>query len=179
MRQVQDGILSDCCQVVLVFSNRADAKGLETAAAMGFETRCLESKGVKRTTFDQRLIDLLEPYRVDYLVLAGYMRILSPLLVNRYFERIVNIHPADTRAYQGLHGYEWAHRQRLPATSITVHLVDEGVDTGPVLARRKVDLQGTRSLEDIQCRGLAVEHQFYSETLRQLFSGESNRTKEA
>ncbi len=71
------------------------------------------------------------------------MRILSPAVIERYRHRIINIHPADTRAYQGMHGYEWAFfEQRLEQTTISVHLVDEGVDTGRILAQRRVDLRG-------------------------------------
>ena len=76
------------------------------------------------------------------------------------------VHPADTARHQGLHGYEWAFDQRLPATRITVHLVDEGLDTGRVLAQREVDLRGAETLAEVERRGLAVEHQLYPEALK-------------
>jgi len=171
LKNARDGILKECCEVVLVFSNRADAGGLATARGFGLETRCIESKGRKRLGFDRQLVELLEPYDPDYLVLAGYMRILSPPVVRRYWNRIVNIHPADTGLYKGLHGYRWAFEQKLETTSITVHLVDEGVDTGPVLGKRVVGLAGADTLEQVEQRGLEVEHEFYSEVLRDLFSG--------
>ena len=98
------------------------------------------------------------------------MRILSPGVIERYRNRIINIHPADTRAYQGIHGYEWAFEQRLEWTKITVHLVDEGVDTGRILAQRDVDLRGASTLDDIKQRGLRVEHALYSEVLRGVFT---------
>ena len=97
------------------------------------------------------------------------MRILSPQVVRRYAGRVVNIHPADTAQHQGLHGYRWAWDKRLPSTAVTVHLVDEGLDTGPVLAKKTVDLRGARNLEEVEARGLAVEHRFYSQVLRELF----------
>jgi phosphoribosylglycinamide formyltransferase-1 len=96
------------------------------------------------------------------------MRILSPVLVNAFPKRIINIHPADTTAHQGLHGYEWAWENKLPETKITVHFVDEGLDTGSIIAQEIVDLRGVTSLEEVEARGLAIEHKLYSKTLSEL-----------
>jgi phosphoribosylglycinamide formyltransferase-1 len=96
------------------------------AQAMGVETQVIESKGLKRPAFDAKVLDLLQTYQPNFIVLAGYMRILSPLLVQAYPQRIINIHPADTTQHQGLHGYEWAFDNKLASTKITVHYVDEG-----------------------------------------------------
>jgi len=98
------------------------------------------------------------------------MRILSDLFVEAYRGRIINIHPADTARFQGVGGYDWAFDNKLNETKISVHYVDEGVDTGPVIAQEVVDLTGADSLSEVERRGLAVEHRFYSEVLRQLFS---------
>ncbi len=167
--QTQHGILQECCDIVLVFANKPDAPGLRTAQQYGLKIAFVESQGKKREDFDRQVIALLEPYRLDYIVLAGYMRILSPLFVERYRNRIINIHPADTKAYQGIHGYEWAFEHKLETTKITVHFVDEGVDTGTILDQREVDLRGADSLEEIERRGLQVEHEFYSNVLRRVF----------
>ena len=172
LKQARDGMLADCCEVALVFANTAEALGLRVAERYGVATAYIESRGKRRRDFDRQALDLLEPLRLDYLVLAGYMRILSPIVIERYRNRIINIHPADTRVYQGIHGYEWAFEQRLPTTKITVHLVDEGVDSGRILAQRDVDLRGANSLEEVQQRGLRVEHALYSETLRDVFTGQ-------
>ncbi len=169
---VQSGILKDMCEVVLVFSNRADAKGLETAKSYGIDTKVIESSGKKRTEFDKQVIDLLGSYQFDYIVLAGYMRILSPVFVDTYKNRIINIHPADTNLYHGIHGYEWAWESKRDSTKITVHLVDKGVDTGKILSQREVDIKGLTSLEQVEEKGLKVEHEFYSETLNKIFTGE-------
>ena len=93
---------------------------------------------------------------------------LSPEFVRAFTGRIVNIHPADTARHQGLHAYEWAFANQLTETRITVHLVDEGLDTGPVLAQRTVNLEGASTLAEIQRRGLVVEHELYAETLASL-----------
>ena len=167
--QVQDGILKSCCEIVLVFSNKKDAKGLLTASEMGIKTAFIVSKGKKRQTFDQQVIDFIEPLDVDYIVLAGYMRILSPLFTRHFANKIINIHPADTRLHQGLHAYEWPFETKRKQTSITVHFVNEGVDTGEIIAQQTVDLSGVQSLEEVEMRGLKTEHWFYSEVLRDLF----------
>jgi len=173
VEQARDGVLKDCCRVVVVVSNRCDAPGLAVARGIEVEAICVESSGKTRTEFERRLLDALDPYRVDYLVLAGFMRILSPLVIDHYRYRIINIHPADTALYQGAHGYAWAFERRLPATTITVHYVDEGVDTGRIIAQTDVDLTGTETLEEVEKRGLAVEHRFYSRALRQVFTAET------
>lgn len=169
LRQVQDGILKDLCEVVVVFSNKASAGGLAMARSFGVPTACIESKGKNREDFDREVLGILEPMHIDYIVLAGFMRILSPVFIRAYKNRIINIHPADTEQFKGIGAYEWAFGNKLERTKITVHFVDEGVDTGPVIAQREVDLRGAKTLEEVEKRGLAVEHAFYSEALAQLF----------
>ena len=177
--QARSGVLADCAEIVVVGANTPDAAGLDKARAMGLETVATPSRGKRRSVFDRELLALLEPYAPDWIVLAGYMRILTPQVVRRYPGRIVNIHPADTREHQGLHGYDWAWEHRLDATKITVHVVDDGLDTGPILAQRAVDLRGAESLDDVERRGLAVEHGFYAEVLRDLFTGAIDAPKVA
>lgn len=172
VKNMQSGILQDCCEVVLVFANKKEARGLKIAEELGIRTACLESKGRKRKEFDQAIVDLLQTFHPDYIVLAGYMRIVSRPLLAHYKNRIINIHPADTAAYQGAHAYEWAFEKKLETTKITVHLIDAGVDTGPVLAQTEVDLRGAATLEEVEQRGLKIEHQFFSEVLRKVFTGE-------
>ncbi len=169
---LKSGDLGNYCKVAVVFSNKEDAKGLQTARNFGLKTACIKSKGKKREEFDQQVVDYLEPLKVDYIVLAGFMRILSPVIIKRYYNRIINIHPADTAEFQGVGAYEWAFENNKQETKVTVHFVDEGVDTGPVIGKKTVDLRGTQSLEDVEKRGLAVEHEFYSEALLRVFNGQ-------
>lgn len=172
IENVQNGILQDLCEVVLVFSNKASAAGLEIAAQKGLQAAFIESKGKSREEFENQVIQFLKPLHIDFIVLAGFMRILSPVFVRAYKNRIINIHPADTAEFQGVGAYEWAFENKKSSTAITVHFVDEGVDTGPVIGKQKVDLSGVASLHEVEKRGLAVEHSFYSEALRLVFSGE-------
>jgi len=172
LKNIQDGILKDLCQVELVFANKPDAPGLKIAEEFGVPTECIESMGKKRENFDQEVVDFLKDYNLDYIVLAGYMRILSPLFISAYKNKIINIHPADTSEFQGIGAYEWAFENKKDFTKITVHFVDEGVDTGLVIGKQVVDLRNCRTLEEVEKTGLAAEHVFYSEALRKVLSGE-------
>jgi phosphoribosylglycinamide formyltransferase 1 len=171
-RETREGILADVCEIALVFSNNPYSAGLTSAREAGLDTLCIPSKGLGRRTFDAQLALALARYELDYIVLAGYMRIVSPPLLQHYAGRIVNIHPADTRQHQGLDGYKWAFEQGLETTMVTVHLVDAGLDTGPILDQTTVDLSGLGTVEEVERVGLAVEHKFYSQVLRDLFTSQ-------
>ncbi|MDB5233940.1 MAG: purN [Hymenobacter sp.] len=166
------GSLQGLAEVAVVFSNKPDAPGLVSAAALGCPTAVLPSQGRQRQAFDAEAAALLQQYRPDFVVLAGYMRILSSAFIQPFTGRILNIHPADTHQHQGLHAYEWAFENRLQETKITVHLVDEGLDTGPILAQQTVDLRGADTLAEVERRGLTVEHKLYAQTLAELISKE-------
>lgn len=153
---------------VLVFSNKVEAAGLPIAESYSLTSASISSKGHDRVTYDSKVRALIDTFQFDYIVLAGYMRILSPEFVQAYPNKIINIHPADTKVHQGLHAYEWAFEQKLPETKITVHYVEEGLDTGPIIGQKRVDLRGAETLEEVEKRGLKVEHQFYSEMLLKL-----------
>ena len=167
-QSTQTGALKNLAHIAIVFSNDPAAPGLAWAAAQGLPTAALPSAGRRRADYDAEVAALLATHAPDFVLLAGYMRILSPAFIQPFAGRILNIHPADTRRHQGLHAYEWAWENRLPETYITVHLVDEGLDTGPILAQQAVDLTGADSLAEVERRGLAVEHELYAETVASL-----------
>ena len=168
LERCRDGSLGEVCEPVVVFANDPEAPGLEAAGNLGVPTACVPSQGRRRRAFDQDLVATLEPHRPDILVLAGFMRMLTHEVIARWPNRIINIHPADSRAYQGAHGYEWAWDQGLDETLITIHLVDEGMDTGPILDQAIVDLRGAEDLDEVKRRGLAVEHLFYPDVLERI-----------
>lgn len=169
IRATQEGILKGIAEPVLVFSNQPEALGLTLAQALGVPTLSLDAQGLKRTAYDQKVIEILKDYAFDYLILAGYMRILSSEFICNFPQKIINIHPADTRLHQGLHAYEWAFQNQMSETKVTVHYVNEGVDTGQIIAQTTVDLSGAQTLDEVEQRGLAIEHQFYAQTLKELF----------
>lgn len=169
---VQGGILRDRCTICGVLANRADAAGIQRAAALDVPTCIVSSRGLSTHAYGQQLLSALSEWAPDVIVLAGFMRILSPDVVASYRGRIVNIHPADTAAYQGPDGYGWAADNALTETMISVHLIDEGVDTGPILEQELVSLVGTTTREEMAQRGLQVEHSLYSQCLANLFEGQ-------
>ena len=169
IRNTQNGCLKEICEITGVVSDKAGVPGITKARTMGVPCFVLESTGKPRETFDHELVSFLKPLAVDYIILAGFNRILSQVLINEYKGRIINIHPADSRIYKGLHGYQWAFENHLKKTKITVHFVDEGVDTGQIIDQRDVDLAGCSSIEAVEQRGLAIENIFYSEVLEKYF----------
>ena len=174
LKSVQNGILKGVATPVLVFSNNPEAAGLNIAKSHAIKTEVIDSQGKKRTYFDREVMQLLQNYEFDFIILAGYMRILTAEFIRNFPQKIINIHPADTKLHQGLHAYEWAFANHLETTKITVHYVNEGVDTGIVIAQKSVDLRGVKSLEEVEKKGLAVEHQFYAETLYKIFKNHKN-----
>lgn len=166
---VHNGILKDLCEIAEVFSNKKKAQGLRIAQYFGLETCVIESKGKKQKAYNFLLMEYLKEQNPDFIILAGYMKILSSEIIRAFPRKIINIHPADTTKHQGLHGYEWAWKNKLSETKITVHFVDEGLDTGEIIGQRTVDLKDAESLEEMETRGLKVEHEFYSECLKNIF----------
>ncbi len=174
IEETQKGILKNIAEVILVFSDKPDAHGLQIAKKSGVPIKSINAKGKSRKQYNEEVLSLLENYNFDYIVLAGYMRILSTDFVRKFPKKIINIHPADTRLHQGLNGYQWAYENKLPLTKITVHYVDEGMDTGKIIAQKEVDLTGVKSLEEVEQRGLAVEHKLYPKTLLELITMKQN-----
>ncbi len=168
LASIRHGELQGFAEPVLAVTDKPDAKGIEIAKRFEVPVATQPSKGIPRADYDATLAGLLQTARVDYVILAGFMRILSPVMVRAFPRRILNVHPADTRAHQGLHGYAWAFEAKLPETWVTIHWVDEGLDTGPVVHRARVDLTGATTLEEVERRGLAVEHREYGHALKNL-----------
>ena len=177
IRNVQSGILKDVCSIQSVFSNNKNAAGLQKAMESCISTHVITSKGKKRTAYNAMLMDWLKQQNPYFIVLAGYMKILTPEIIREFPQKIINIHPADTSLHQGLHGYDWAYENQLKTTSITVHYVDEGLDTGEVIGKREVDLSECKTIEEVEQKGLKVEHEFYSECLNKIFTAKNGKTQ--
>ncbi len=159
-------------QVVAVVANRADAFGLQRAAAAGVPTLVLEKQpGQTRSHYDAALADAVAAYAPDWIVLAGWMRILTLNFLGRFPGRVINLHPALPGAFPGTHAIERAfaayERGEIDRTGVMVHLVpDEGVDDGPVLATSAVAFEPGESLEEFTARMHQVEHWLLVDTLR-------------
>jgi formyltetrahydrofolate-dependent phosphoribosylglycinamide formyltransferase len=153
--------------VVLVVSNRADAGGLTVAAAKGVPTRVVETKphdGGREA--HERVIDgVLAEYAVELVALAGYMRLLTPWLVDRWKGRMLNIHPSLLPKYPGLDTHARALAAGDKEAGCSVHLVTEGVDEGPVLAQARVPVLRDDTPASLAQRVLVAEHQLYPAAL--------------
>ena len=150
--------------LAVVFSNRPDAYGLERARAANIDTACLEhDRFESREAFDQAVAAELERWQPDLLILAGFMRILSPWFVERYEGRILNIHPALLPLYPGLD----THRRVLDAGDehhgSTVHFVTEELDGGPCILQGRIPVAPSTDPDELMHRVQAVEHQIYPE----------------
>ena len=154
-------------RVALVISDRADAKALQRAARAGVEARCMRPADYpSRAAFERALIRVCEARRVRLICLAGFMRILSPILVRRYRHRILNIHPALLPAFPGAHAIRDALRWGVTVTGVTVHLVDEEVDHGPIVLQEAVRIRPGDTETRLLARVHRVEHQLYPQAIR-------------
>jgi phosphoribosylglycinamide formyltransferase-1 len=146
-----------CC----VLSNVPDAAGMVRARECGLPVISLPSKGVDRGEYDRRLAEALRPFNPALVCLAGFMRILTAEFLQEYRGRVLNIHPALLPSFPGLHAQRQALEHGVKVTGCTVHFVDDGVDTGPILLQRAVEIFGGDVEETLSARILAEEHQLY------------------
>jgi phosphoribosylglycinamide formyltransferase 1 len=146
-----------CC----VISNVTDAAGLSRASEFGLTAVCLPSRGTERTEYDRMLVKTLRSFDPALVCLAGFMRILSPEILKEYTGRVLNIHPALLPSFPGLHAQRQALQYGVKISGCTVHIADEGVDTGPILLQRAVEVLEGDTEETLSARILEQEHQIY------------------
>lgn len=145
-----------------MFSNKAQAYGLQRAEAAGIATQALDAKAyADRTAFDAALADAIDQYQPDLVVLAGYMRILSPQFVQRYAGRMLNIHPSLLPKYPGLHTHRQAIDNGDSEHGTSVHFVTEQLDGGPVILQAKVPIFADDEEDDVVERVQTQEHTIY------------------
>lgn len=156
----------------VVISNKPDAKGLKIAQKLGIKTEIIESSGAKsnRWEYDKKVVSVLTKYGVTpkngLVCLAGFMRIISPQFIRKYKNRIMNIHPALLPSFPGLHAQQQAVKYGSKFSGCTVHFVDEGVDTGPIIIQAVVKVKDNDSEKTLSKRILEKEHQMYPEAVR-------------
>jgi len=156
----------------IVISNKTSAKGLRVAQKMGVKTDIVESKGFKgsRYEYDKKIISVLIKNGVTpkngLVCLAGFMRIISPEFVKKYKNKIINIHPALLPSFPGLDAQKQAVDYGSKFSGCTVHFVDSGVDTGPIILQKVVKILDDDTEETLAKRILATEHQAYPEAIR-------------
>ena len=156
----------------VVISNKPSARGLRIARGLDVKTEIVESNGFQgsRWEYDQKIIGVLNKYGVmpknSLICLAGFMRILSPEFIKKFKNRILNIHPSILPAFPGLDAQRQAIESGVSHSGCTVHFVDEGVDTGPILVQETVKIKNDDTEETLSKRILAKEHKAYPEAVR-------------
>ena len=158
--------------IAAVISNKADAKGLETAAKAGIATRVLEHKAfASREAFDTALLALIDEFAPDLVVLAGFMRILTPDFVRHYEGRMFNIHPSLLPAFPGLHTHQRALEEGVRIHGCTVHFVTAELDHGPVVIQAAVPVLADDDEDRLAARVLQEEHRIYPQAVRWFAEG--------
>lgn len=174
MKAILSSILSGNIKNVnpaVVISNRKDAIGLEVAKNnFNIPTEIVLSNGKKGWDYDKEIVSKLRSYNVlpsnGLICLAGYMKIISTEFVNEYKFRIMNIHPALLPSFKGLHAQKQALDYGVKVSGCTVHFVDDGVDTGPIILQQAVNVYTTDTEEDISNRILELEHKLYPQAVK-------------
>jgi phosphoribosylglycinamide formyltransferase 1 len=159
-------------EVVGVASDKPDAQALERAASAGVETGVFEAADYEdRSARDAALADWLAEREVDLIVLAGYMQLLATQFVERFRNRIVNVHPALLPSFPGLDAVQQALDHGVKITGVTVHFVDEGVDSGPIILQRPLPVPPSRDWDELEDAIHRTEHALLPEAIRMIAAG--------
>ena len=162
-------LLDSGARVACVASNRAEARALARAEAAGIPTAVFPLENyAAREERDDAMAEWLADHDVELVVLAGYMQLLRPCFLERFPGRVINVHPALLPAFPGAHAIEDALAAGVRITGATVHYVDEGVDSGGVIAQREVDVRVDDTVESLRKRIQAVEHELLPTVVREL-----------
>jgi len=170
LRAIADAALP--CRIAAVISNRPDAAGLAYAQSRGIPTAVVDHAGfASRDAFDQALVQAIDAHAPVLVVLAGFMRILSPAFVDHYAQRLINIHPSLLPAFPGLHTHQRALDAGVRIHGCTVHFVTSALDSGPIIAQAAVPAHADDSEASLAARVLAQEHRLYPQVVRWFVEG--------
>ncbi len=158
-------------EIAVVISNRGSAPGLQIARERGLNAISLPSKGLDRTVYDQQLTAELKRNKVDFVCLAGYLRLLSAEFIQAFPHQILNIHPSLLPAFPGLDAQHQALAHGVKITGCTVHFVDEQLDSGPIILQAAVPVLDDDTDDSLSARILEQEHRIYSEAIEVVTSG--------
>ena len=155
-------------EIVVVISNQPDAAGLETARRLGLRAIAIPSRGLARDEHDRQLVETLKQFHPDLICLAGYMRLLTPYLVDTFAGRILNIHPSLLPAFPGLDAQRQALDYGVKVSGCTVHFVTAQMDAGPIIQQAAVPVLPGDTAETLSRRILVEEHRIYSEAIQKV-----------
>lgn len=169
-KQIDEGKLK--AEIAVVVSNVETAPGLQRARERGLDVFCADSKGLSREAFDRRVIEVLMEKHVELVCLAGFMRLLSSSFIQAFRNRILNIHPSLLPAFPGLDAQRQALEYGVKVSGCTVHVVDEGLDSGPIILQAAVPVLDGDTEESLSARILEQEHQIYSQAIQCVLAGQ-------
>ncbi|MDD4332183.1 MAG: phosphoribosylglycinamide formyltransferase [Methanosarcinaceae archaeon] len=158
-------------KINVVISSKAEAYALERARKHGIQAVFLDPKRYEKPEYDQAILNILESYKTDLVLLAGYFRILGSEIIAAYRNRILNIHPSLLPAFKGLHAQRQALEYGVKLAGCTVHFVDDGLDSGPIILQKGVPVLSGDCEETLAERILVQEHLIYPEAVRLFVEG--------
>ena len=153
-------------RIVVVISNLSQALGLEKARQRGLQAVFVDSKGLSREEYDEKVVAVLQDMQVDLVCLAGFMRLLSRKFIQSFPQRILNIHPSLLPAFPGLNAQRQALEHGVKYSGCTVHFVDEGLDSGPIILQSVVPVLESDTEESLSARILVEEHKLYAKAIQ-------------
>jgi phosphoribosylglycinamide formyltransferase 1 len=157
------------CEIVVLICDKPGASVIEKASHRGVQTFVLNPKEFStKEEYEMQILHVLQRLDVSWIFLAGYMRLIGPTLLHTYKGRIVNIHPSLLPAFPGKNAIGQALEAGVKVTGVTIHFVDEGMDTGPIIAQREIDIVKDDTEETLQVRIQRVEHELYPEVINHM-----------
>ena len=174
LRAILDAIAAGSLDaaIAIVISNKRDAEGLSHARAAGLESVHLAPGGyADRDGYDRAIVDTLRPLDIGLVCLAGYMRLVGPVLLEAFPNRILNVHPSLLPSFPGLHAQRQALEHGVRLSGATVHLVDDSLDAGPIVLQAAVPVLDDDTVERLSDRILVEEHRIYPDAIRTLLDG--------
>lgn len=156
-------------ELVFVFSDRRKAFVHQRAEKLHVKSYAFSPKEfTDRAAYEAELLELLQKHEIDLIVLAGYLRMIGKTLLRHFPKRIINIHPSLLPSFPGLHGIEDAFSYGVKVTGVTIHYVDEGMDTGPIIAQKAVVIDRDETLESLTVKIHQAEHELYPKVLAEI-----------
>ena len=168
---IAEAILSGKIDATLcfLFCDNSKAYAIERARKMGIPVFTFTPKDfINRLAYEEQVLKHLRSYDVDLVVLAGYMKIVGPVLLSAYKKRILNIHPSLLPAFPGRYGIQEAFDSGVIETGVTVHFIDEGVDTGPVIAQERIEILPSDTVESLEKKIHLIEHRLFPQVIQEL-----------
>lgn len=171
IKKVACGVIKGAC-VSVVLSDKEHAPALAKAQRQGVETLFIDPKKfADKETYEKAIVKELRKRKIDYIILAGFMRILTPYLVRTYKNRMLNVHPSLLPAFKGAHGIKDAYEYGVKIAGVTVHFVTDDLDGGPIIVQRALEVKKNETLESLEKRIHAVEYALFPEAINLVVKG--------